>query len=1002
MKTYSLSLIFVSFITIFSFTGCGSDGESSNNLDSFQELNETEMLNDIGADASGNIDTEDASYSKFYGEWVEATDVSGERIYLTTQDDLNDYQPLEGVDDVIQKGENFYIRVSEQNISFSGKIDLSNYRDTKFGFEEIGNIEVILKNIQDENIRATAKINEDHSFSGDGLPSGEYNVIGTANGSESFSTEMEITSKSEDLGSFKFVQSGNANLKAKIKREKIDGKISPYYAGESYSIDIEVENIGDRDVEVLFSEIENPIFSMTDKSNKLIRVNETQTIQLDASFSNSQIENVQIYSFDLTLKNANNEDEIWRETFNLKVYKSYSEINVSVEGGNNFSFIVRGDDGFIGSAYKNSKSFKIPLTDSNSDYKLVVFNTINDNQGLYFYINQTNNSSCETVSSISKQVFNIGYEECKKQKVFPNRAKVWSIKTPELNTSAEELNNKPPVAKLSYKKDNNDSYMFDFSGSSDDVGIVKYTLIRESEINETLYSGLDKNFSLEKGEFDVGSNDFYLQVEDKFGLIASSELVLIPVDNDRPNAKFEVTNFSKDGFSLGDEIELNASKSYDTDSEIESYIFESSIDGNLSCDSTSPICSINNLSEGTHTITLTVKDSYGAVDEAEVNIKVNGNQPPKAVIKTDESAYNTYQDVKIDASDSSDSDGEIISYSFYLDGDRLENCSESVCIVSAEYFDVISDDIFEFFLKTDHEILLSIKDDEGLEANTTHSITRYFDIMADIPAEEPVSTESAIPISTSSSTERYLDSESSEIFQIELLSQKSLVIQTSSSIDTKGSILDSFGNEIAYDDDGGENNNFKIERELEAGTYYIKVEGYNSDISGDYSISVSEIGETHVSTPTDVSNDNITTLVSNHDFLGMGYRFLGYGIEVSTTGEFEDDYEDKHLLTVTTNSTSVPNESSNIYYVQDNLITELFLVKNLGDSFSFQYNFDLENSEFISFKYSTLDYSYGDKFTILFGDKEVEIVVGQYYENNEILLNESEPPPSFPSIMKFY
>jgi hypothetical protein len=270
--------------------------------------------------------------------------------------------------------------------------------------------------------------------------------------------------------------------------------------------------------------------------------------------------------------------------------------------------------------------------------------------------------------------------------------------------------------------------------------------------------------------------------------------------------------------------------------------------------------------------------------------------------------------------------------------------------------------------------------------------------MADIPAEEPVSTESAIPISTSSSTERYLDSESSEIFQIELLSQKSLVIQTSSSIDTKGSILDSFGNEIAYDDDGGENNNFKIERELEAGTYYIKVEGYNSDISGDYSISVSEIGETHVSTPTDVSNDNITTLVSNHDFLGMGYRFLGYGIEVSTTGEFEDDYEDKHLLTVTTNSTSVPNESSNIYYVQDNLITELFLVKNLGDSFSFQYNFDLENSEFISFKYSTLDYSYGDKFTILFGDKEVEIVVGQYYENNEILLNESEPPPSFPSM----
>ena len=63
-------------------------------------------------------------------------------------------------------------------------------------------------------------------------------------------------------------------------------------------------------------------------------------------------------------------------------------------------------------------------------------------------------------------------------------------------------------------------------------------------------------------------------------------------------------------------------------------------------------------------------------------------------------------------------------------------------------------------------------------------------------------------------------------------------IQTQGSLDTQGYLYDAYGNQIDYDDDGGNNLNFKITHQLEYGeTYYVKVRAFDSN-TGSFSFKV--------------------------------------------------------------------------------------------------------------------------------------------------------------------
>ena len=76
-------------------------------------------------------------------------------------------------------------------------------------------------------------------------------------------------------------------------------------------------------------------------------------------------------------------------------------------------------------------------------------------------------------------------------------------------------------------------------------------------------------------------------------------------------------------------------------------------------------------------------------------------------------------------------------------------------------------------------------------------------------------------VSLGSSTSNSLSANEEDQFFIEMSSSGTLVVYTTGSTDTYGSILDSSGNVLASNDDGGEGLNFRVFTSVSAGTYYI-------------------------------------------------------------------------------------------------------------------------------------------------------------------------------------
>ena len=78
-----------------------------------------------------------------------------------------------------------------------------------------------------------------------------------------------------------------------------------------------------------------------------------------------------------------------------------------------------------------------------------------------------------------------------------------------------------------------------------------------------------------------------------------------------------------------------------------------------------------------------------------------------------------------------------------------------------------------------------------------------------------------------------------DYFRVQVTASGDLTVHTTGSLDTKGQLEDSAGGVLASDDDGGDGYNFRIAHTVRAGTYYIKVEGYNASTTGGYTIHAS-------------------------------------------------------------------------------------------------------------------------------------------------------------------
>ena len=99
---------------------------------------------------------------------------------------------------------------------------------------------------------------------------------------------------------------------------------------------------------------------------------------------------------------------------------------------------------------------------------------------------------------------------------------------------------------------------------------------------------------------------------------------------------------------------------------------------------------------------------------------------------------------------------------------------------------------------------------------------------------------SATTVAIPSTTAGTLTSRDRDYFRIEISQAGSLLLETTSGIDTYGTLFDSDGSRITLNDDGGSNFNFRISRfSIGAGVYYLEVRGFQPSTTGAYSLEVS-------------------------------------------------------------------------------------------------------------------------------------------------------------------
>ena len=90
-----------------------------------------------------------------------------------------------------------------------------------------------------------------------------------------------------------------------------------------------------------------------------------------------------------------------------------------------------------------------------------------------------------------------------------------------------------------------------------------------------------------------------------------------------------------------------------------------------------------------------------------------------------------------------------------------------------------------------------------------------------------------------------------DYYRIRASESGTLSVYTTGSLDTIGHLYDSGERQLASNDDGGQSYNFRIEREVDAGTYYARVAAYSSSATGSYTVHAELDASTEPEPPTD-------------------------------------------------------------------------------------------------------------------------------------------------------
>ncbi len=101
----------------------------------------------------------------------------------------------------------------------------------------------------------------------------------------------------------------------------------------------------------------------------------------------------------------------------------------------------------------------------------------------------------------------------------------------------------------------------------------------------------------------------------------------------------------------------------------------------------------------------------------------------------------------------------------------------------------------------------------------------------------------ATPVAVPSTTKGDLEEGGDrDYFGFEIGETTTVIVETNGGTDTWGTLFNGAGISLETDDDSGSGTNFRIEREVRAGTYHVEVRGFSDSTTGPYTLSVGADG----------------------------------------------------------------------------------------------------------------------------------------------------------------
>ena len=128
---------------------------------------------------------------------------------------------------------------------------------------------------------------------------------------------------------------------------------------------------------------------------------------------------------------------------------------------------------------------------------------------------------------------------------------------------------------------------------------------------------------------------------------------------------------------------------------------------------------------------------------------------------------------------------------------------------------------------------VTARDLDGLTA------TRSVAVTVDVGDAHGSTQDAAVPVGSASDTEASLDTQGDvDYFSLDISASAALTVETTGGADTFGQLESQDGLIIASADVGGSGGNFRIEQQVPAATYYVRVSGATRNVTGPYMLRV--------------------------------------------------------------------------------------------------------------------------------------------------------------------